>query len=207
MPPSTLPSVPSAHLLKTARQYRFLYPNSSDIDPAMQNSTPVNPFRINTCKSVSKQRTLTTFRINTYEKQGEGAKAQGVWGRDPPFSVLGACPDPVGVSQGQIHSLQAFGASLFSFSTPHPLFSATCSLFLQNTGSGGIPNATKGHAGGGHDETRTSFCNFGDEDGVRLHGQSAACGSWPAKRHAATTHGLRRRFFAGRASGSRKAGG
>src|SRR5712692_6344877 len=29
-------------------------------------------FRINTCKSVSKQRTLTTFRINTCEKQGGG---------------------------------------------------------------------------------------------------------------------------------------
>src|SRR5216684_1002291 len=32
----------------------------------------VNHFRINTCKSVSKQTTLTSFRINTYEKQGEG---------------------------------------------------------------------------------------------------------------------------------------
>src|SRR6266852_7425557 len=30
------------------------------------------PFRINTCKSVSKQTTLTIFRMNTYEKQGEG---------------------------------------------------------------------------------------------------------------------------------------
>src|SRR5713101_8073835 len=30
------------------------------------------PFRMNTCKSVSKQRTLTTFRINTYEKPGGG---------------------------------------------------------------------------------------------------------------------------------------
>src|SRR5258708_25956975 len=29
-------------------------------------------FRINTCKSVSKQTTLTPFRMNTYEKQGEG---------------------------------------------------------------------------------------------------------------------------------------
>src|SRR5713226_5260322 len=28
--------------------------------------------RINTCKSVSKQRTLTPFRINTYKKTGEG---------------------------------------------------------------------------------------------------------------------------------------
>src|SRR5713226_1152442 len=32
----------------------------------------VSPFRINTCKSVSKQKTLTPFRMNTYEKQGEG---------------------------------------------------------------------------------------------------------------------------------------
>ena len=29
-------------------------------------------FRINTCKSVSRQTTLTSFRINTYEKTGEG---------------------------------------------------------------------------------------------------------------------------------------
>ena len=29
----------------------------------------VSPFRMNTCKSVSKQRTLTPFRMNTYEKQ------------------------------------------------------------------------------------------------------------------------------------------
>jgi len=32
----------------------------------------VSSFRINTCKSVSKQTTLTPFRINTCEKQGEG---------------------------------------------------------------------------------------------------------------------------------------
>ncbi len=32
-------------------------------------------FRINTCKSVSKQKTLTIFRINTYEKRGEGGLA------------------------------------------------------------------------------------------------------------------------------------
>ena len=36
-------------------------------------------FRINTCKSVSKQRTLTPFRITTYRKQGEG--------RAPAFSA------------------------------------------------------------------------------------------------------------------------
>jgi hypothetical protein len=32
----------------------------------------LTPFRINTCKSVSKQATLTPFRINTYKKTGEG---------------------------------------------------------------------------------------------------------------------------------------
>src|SRR2546425_5551638 len=32
----------------------------------------LSPFRINTSKSVSKQRTLSIFRINTYEKQGDG---------------------------------------------------------------------------------------------------------------------------------------
>jgi hypothetical protein len=33
---------------------------------------PLNTFRINTCKSVSKQTTLTSFGINTYEKPGGG---------------------------------------------------------------------------------------------------------------------------------------
>src|SRR6266849_301339 len=32
----------------------------------------VSPFRINTCKSASKQTTLTPFRMNTYEKTGGG---------------------------------------------------------------------------------------------------------------------------------------
>jgi hypothetical protein len=34
---------------------------------------PLSTFRINTCKSVSKQRTLSPSRMNTYKKQGEGA--------------------------------------------------------------------------------------------------------------------------------------
>ena len=33
---------------------------------------PLTTFRINTCKSVTKQTTLTTRRINTYAKPGEG---------------------------------------------------------------------------------------------------------------------------------------
>jgi hypothetical protein len=39
-------------------------------------------FRINTCKSVSKQSTLTTFRMNTYKKRGEG----GLAGLHPAFT-------------------------------------------------------------------------------------------------------------------------
>src|SRR5260370_41940181 len=49
----------------------FTIQNSSDLSPAMQTATPLTPFSMNTCKSVSKQRTLTTFRMNTYEKQQE----------------------------------------------------------------------------------------------------------------------------------------
>ncbi len=41
-----------ALFLRTAEPYR-------DLRPAMQNATPVSTFRINTCESVSKQRTLT----------------------------------------------------------------------------------------------------------------------------------------------------
>src|SRR5260370_40658789 len=39
----------------------------------VQHIARLTSFRINTCKSVSKQRTLTPFRINTYEKhRGRG---------------------------------------------------------------------------------------------------------------------------------------
>src|SRR5260370_2752449 len=64
------PSIDSAIALfpRTAGPYRDLRPAS----PALQNAMPVSSFRINTCESVSKQRTLTSFRINTYEKPGGG---------------------------------------------------------------------------------------------------------------------------------------
>src|SRR5713226_7689690 len=43
--------------------------------PLLTTHSPLTTFRINTCKSISKQRTLTPFRINTYAKQGEGGGA------------------------------------------------------------------------------------------------------------------------------------
>jgi hypothetical protein len=51
---------------------------------------PLSTFKINTCKSVSKQRTLTPSRMNTYKKQGEGPPA--------PTQMVGPCPDSVGAS-------------------------------------------------------------------------------------------------------------
>src|SRR5229473_2004347 len=49
----------------SARLSKFFRHRSSD---AKRHAN--KPFRMNTCESVSKQRTLTTFRINTYENQG-----------------------------------------------------------------------------------------------------------------------------------------
>jgi hypothetical protein len=43
-----------------------------------QRPPPLTLFRINTCKSVSKQRTLTPFRMNTYKKRGRGVEGRSV---------------------------------------------------------------------------------------------------------------------------------
>ncbi len=42
------------------------------LDCGPQFRSPLTPFRINTCKSVTKQMTLSTCTINTYEKTGGG---------------------------------------------------------------------------------------------------------------------------------------
>ncbi len=56
-------------------------PSSAPRAPSiMQYAAPISPFRMNTCKSVSKQSTLTPFRMNTYAKPGgEGVPPK------PPF--------------------------------------------------------------------------------------------------------------------------
>ena len=48
---------------------------------------PPKPFRMNTFKSVSKQKTLTPFRINTYEKQGGEAHFAQFWCNVSPFRI------------------------------------------------------------------------------------------------------------------------
>src|SRR6266481_5970011 len=61
-----------------------------------------NLFRMNTCKSVSKQTTLTIFRINTYEKhKGWG---QLLLTRHP---LKGVCPErPSGVKDLSCHPMR-----------------------------------------------------------------------------------------------------
>src|SRR5260370_28236900 len=68
-----LPIFPSPHPASPTRLApSCALPTSSS--PTFEPSIlqPRNLFRINTCKSVSKQTTLTLFRMNTYEKQGGG---------------------------------------------------------------------------------------------------------------------------------------
>ena len=51
---------------------RFTFQPPTTHYPLLTTHSPLTTFRINTCKSVSKQSTLTIFRMNTYAKQGEG---------------------------------------------------------------------------------------------------------------------------------------
>src|SRR6266404_5006556 len=53
---------------------RFSFQPPTAHYPLLTTHSPLTTFRMNTCKSVSKQRTLTTFRMNTYAKQGEGGR-------------------------------------------------------------------------------------------------------------------------------------
>jgi hypothetical protein len=62
--------IPSTDSLASLR-LQFLTSTSLKIAQFLCN---VSPFRMNTCKSVSKQRTLTIFKMNTYEK----ARGRGV---------------------------------------------------------------------------------------------------------------------------------
>ncbi len=104
-------------------------------DPAVQNVTPVSPFRMNTCKSVSKQRTLTTFRMNTYEKTGGGGRVPNPCG----IPTLCLCASVANLMFSAVCRL--FIVSLRSFPHSRPLFSIACSLFLQNTRVGGIQSS------------------------------------------------------------------
>src|SRR5260370_26172113 len=53
---------------------------------AVSPSHTANRLRINTCRSASKQRTLSTFRCNTYKKPGGGRRSRSI--PIPPSPIL-----------------------------------------------------------------------------------------------------------------------
>src|SRR5260221_6174534 len=55
---------------------------------------PLSTFRMNTCKSVSKQRTLSPFRMNTYAKTGGGGPISTGYGPGTSLTEqTGSIPD------------------------------------------------------------------------------------------------------------------
>ena len=78
---------------------RGVTPPPKSFSPLATRHSPLDltPFRINTCKSVSKQTTLTIFRMNTYKKQGEGGAPANRWSPNPqrPSHAPRGAPIPV----------------------------------------------------------------------------------------------------------------
>ena len=75
--------------------------------PSSANSRGVNTFRMNTCKSASKQRTLTIFRMNTCEKTGGG----GVMVNLPATNAANSpSPKPIVRCNRTLHRLCAIGS-------------------------------------------------------------------------------------------------
>jgi len=90
--------------------------------------SPLTTFRINTCKSVSKQRTLTTFRMNTYEKPGEGGPSRALPTTHRPLPTthypLSQCPHSIA------HTSRHHGGVLPSARATH--YSPPTTHFLSN---------------------------------------------------------------------------
>ncbi len=75
----------NAHCLRADRGHAGVHFLKRKPAYSAQFLCSVSPFRINTCKSVSKQRTSTSFRMNTYEK------TPGGWGSHPYSSSIHHC--------------------------------------------------------------------------------------------------------------------
>src|SRR6266403_2229173 len=60
-----------ASLLCRGFEFRPLIPKTGQ-NSSRAPASPLSTFRMNTCESVSKQRALSPFRMNTYAKTGGG---------------------------------------------------------------------------------------------------------------------------------------
>src|SRR6266446_4449233 len=76
-------------------------------------------FRINTCKSLSKQTTLTIFRMIDLQKTGGGGLLLLTRNSKPLFCGLSAISDPVGVT-GHLFSGCRLPAGMLRFGVPCP---------------------------------------------------------------------------------------
>jgi hypothetical protein len=77
---------------KTVGVPRFSFQPPTTHYPPLTTHSLLTTFRMNTCKSVSKQSTLTIFRMNTYAKQGEGGPySEGPSGRKYCVPFTGSC--------------------------------------------------------------------------------------------------------------------
>src|SRR5216684_964162 len=66
----------SASTQRPLRLFTLSLEGSVILCPKSTQTATLTTFRINTCKSVSKQTTLTPFRMKTYEKPGGGGYAR-----------------------------------------------------------------------------------------------------------------------------------
>src|SRR6266404_5055912 len=89
---------------------------------ARASTIPLSTFRMNTCKSVSKQRTLSPSRMNTCEKTGGGASPGPLFLSHTQLSTVDPRPFSAGI-MASCHAL--FARPLFSWSyellLPQPL--------------------------------------------------------------------------------------
>src|SRR5260370_16968315 len=121
----TLPRLPRAYLAKGCKN---------------SETATLTTFRINTCKSVSKQRTLTPLRINTYKKPGEGGYLSFPRLQRPASSIRSPEPSaprgasiPCGLSGLRILPVTT------GVCTPYAL-----QIFCKTPRSGGIPFSPHG---------------------------------------------------------------
>jgi hypothetical protein len=115
----------------------------------------ISPFRINTSKSVSKQTTLTPFRMNTYEKHGGGGGGIFRLRRNPTIDLPAPCRD-FSASFPQHSNMQTFKHYNFRFSVHSskfripqllclPLLRKHRGVYLNNSHSGTLPSPLATH--------------------------------------------------------------
>jgi hypothetical protein len=167
------------YVAHTSRRHG-VYPNPFRSSPI--TGPPSIPFRINTCKSVSKQTASTPFRINHLCKTRRGVGlllTSHVGFSNAPGSQCPLCPClPRPGRGGKSHvlsSLPPLCLSLRSFPHSHPLFSIACRLFCKNAGGGGVSRSGLWTLGGSR-RRLPGAGDYGTPGGYQLNESSVPYG-------------------------------